>query len=707
MTKKDTLIAGVKRVGRLLAVAAKSKKTLSAIQLKDASSILANAKMALRREKYLNAKAVIACNTQRKSIQASVKDASLSPADSRKSLAKAVTQASKLSSEAKRITSAIASLNNLSSDLRRYAGEESQTYKDDKGHGSDSAIPAPQKADPVGADATGGSAPMVPAEAPPLDVKDKAQGAPTGADGAIEGGTVTGTKAQAQKLYAQAIKLVKESAKETDAKKKASLARRASIIEKHADKLIAGKVPGVQDGTGPYGMKGDNPATGRQKGDCSKDVKEKAKKKVKSSVNSQKVQANKTVFAAQDRVLLTDGTVGTVSSITGSKMIVSVGGIEKTVVSSTVKKIVACGSDKKDDKKKTSLKDKISNAIGKVRGSKKKKADIGEETPDIAMEGEVEVMGEAPAPMAQPAGGGETSVSKSEIKAIDFIEGEGYVVNKSENEVISFGEDKDGAQNYVQSMKRKAAIRARVHAKIKAKAGQQQDTIIDSADHATPEGSEAVTKKLKGLDQKGKDYGKTTKEEKVNPDTSMIGRASRRKTKATALTKDAPTDSSSLKKPGGTETIVSKIKGLTQQGKGYKSTKPNEKINPELSVFGKKNKVLSADNKKKTARLKELESSLLVDRAVKVGACTEADRAGQLEIMAELYESGPSEFKAYARLINQMEKNAGKEVGTSRTHKKIANSMVNKHPVIVEASDIMGVDGNGSLDAGDFFNDED
>ena len=210
MTKKDTLIAGVKRVGRLLAVAAKSKKTLSAIQLKEASSILANAKMALRREKYLNAKAVIACNTQRKSIQASVKDASLSPADSRKSLAKAVTQASKLSSEAKRITSAIASLNNLSSDLRRYAGEESQTYKDDKGHGSDSAIPAPQKADPVGADATGGSAPMVPAEAPPLDVKDKAQGAPTGADGAIEGGTVTGTKAQAQKLYAQAIKLVKE-----------------------------------------------------------------------------------------------------------------------------------------------------------------------------------------------------------------------------------------------------------------------------------------------------------------------------------------------------------------------------------------------------------------------------------------------------------------------------------------------------------------
>jgi len=783
MTIKDKLIADLVRAGRILSKVKEAKSKLSSIQTKEITDIVAKAKMALRREKFLNSRATKKNSDQRLAIKAGIKDSSISKESANENMKKSIQATAKLSKEAKKIEDALLSIANIEKDLKTYsAGEELE--KLDKGYTSTPSIKEPEKPEAVGTDATGSknkkeeslSDKPLKNKARPLQDGTGPHGRGMGPGKGKADGTGLKDKDKKESIKeAFKKKLHERIAKKKDAKKKEiesskevekeagkksdeKVAATNKKAESISDKSVEEKGKPKQDGTGPHG-RGAGPGKGKADGTGLKDKKSSDKKEVSASVKASKLydravklikeaanekdakkkkameiranvlerQADKiastiekksgnkeiekkagvekkaevekeadiAVFSAQDKVLLPDGTVGTVSSINGDKVMISVGGMEKEAIANTIKKITsydkesACGDNKEKKEKKMSIKEKISEAISKIKGSKK----TAQEGPEVAVEGEeigveIEKETETEAPKAESPE--EETVSKSEVKNISFVEGEGYVVNKSETEVISFGEDKEAAENYVEAMKKEATALTK-------------DTPTDSSTTKVPDGSEGISSKMKGLDQNSKDYGTTTKEEKVNPERAMVGKASK-KSKATAQTKDSPVDGATTKVPDGSENIVSKIKGLTQKSKGYTNTTSEEKVNPQLGVYAKKNKVLAESNKKKEARLKELESTILVDRAVKVGAITEADRSEQQQVLAELYATNMAEFKAYARLIENLEKQNKTASVTDRTHKKIASAMNNRNPVIVDGSE--GIKAKGSLDDGNFFEDE-
>lgn len=474
-------------------------------------------------------------------------------------------------------------------------------------------------------------------------------------------------KNRAKILYARAIKLIEEASKEKAAKK-TDLEKRASTLEAMADAILKNAAKKVK------ASKADQKAMPKA---APKAVPKKATKE-KTAVA--KTDAATAVFASGDAVLLADGSIGKVSTIDGDKLQVSIGGVDKEVLAQTVKKITEGCNVAEKPKKKLSIKEKVKEAISLIRSggktvAKTKTADI-DVIPAVAPDAPESTIEEV-----TESGG--NSVSTSEAKSLQFVDGLGWTVNESETEVVSFGEDKGAAEGYVQAKK----------------AAMQQDKVIDSADHAVPEGSEGVQKKLKGLDQTGKDYGTTTKEEKVNPQTSMIGKATKKT--ATGQNPGEPTDSTTSRVPDGSQDGQKVLKGLDQKGKGYSTTQPNQRVNEQFSMLASKNKILSESNKRMADRLSSLESTTLAGRAVKVGAITEEQRTGQIAILADLYSNSRAEFNAYSRLIANLE--SQDDMVGNRTVAKVRSAMANKKAIVVEASDASPID--SSLENGTFFED--
>jgi hypothetical protein len=73
-------------------------------------------------------------------------------------------------------------------------------------------------------------------------------------------------------------------------------------------------------------------------------------------------------------------------------------------------------------------------------------------------------------------------------------------------------------------------------------------------------------------------------------------------------------------------------------------------------------------------------------------------------VLAELYQNSPAEFKAYSRLIANLESNAEKTPTlASRGVKKVEASLLGRKSTLVDGSET--VRGSGSLENGTLFDD--
>jgi predicted DNA-binding transcriptional regulator YafY len=144
-----------------------------------------------------------------------------------------------------------------------------------------------------------------------------------------------------------------------------------------------------------------------------------------------------------------------------------------------------------------------------------------------------------------------------------------------------------------------------------------------------------------------------------------------------------------------------KLKGLDQAAKDYGNTTKEQQVNPQFSAIARKNQILASTLNEHKLRLSVVEAKLVVDRAVKVGASAEAQRLEQETVLAELYRSSPAEFKAYARLIADLETNSGKKDIAMRTVDKVKAAMEKRGSLVVEGSE----GSSHSLDTGNFFDD--
>jgi hypothetical protein len=261
-----------------------------------------------------------------------------------------------------------------------------------------------------------------------------------------------------------------------------------------------------------------------------------------------------------------------------------------------------------------------------------------------------------------------TSETKTLVPSFDAAHGK-WMVNVSETETKAF-ESEEAAKSFISTSSKVTAA---------------EDKIIDSANTSKPEGSAGVASELKGLDQSGKDGGASTKDQKVDPQLSMIGAKGSLADRVKRAAADKIIQSGDTKVPDGTQGIAQTLKGLDQAGKDAGATKAEQKIDPELSVYAAKVDNLTTELTAKTARLKVLESKMLADRAVKVGAYTEEQREEQIGILAELYDHDMPGFKAFAMLIDSLEKGAEKATLSGREIRKVKAALEQK-PVLVDAS---------------------
>jgi len=330
--------------------------------------------------------------------------------------------------------------------------------------------------------------------------------------------------------------------------------------------------------------------------------------------------------------------------------------------------------------KTMSLKDRIAKAKDMVMANRKKKAEV----PAVAKDPK-DVKDVKPAPVAPAAkpevkpeikapgkSGGDsvmTSETKTLVPTFDASLGK-WMVNISETETKAF-ESEEAAKSFISTGSKKGSPKVAA-----------EDKIIDSADTAKPEGSAGVASELKGLDQSGKDGGATSKDQKVDPQLSMVGSLADRVKKAAA---DKIIQSGDTKVPDGTQGVAQTLKGLDMAGKDAGATRADQKIDSELSVYAAKLDNLSKEMTVKNSRLKELESKVLADRAVKVGASTEEQYDEQKSILAELYENDMPQFKAYARLVDSLEKNNEKSSLAGREIKRVKAALESR-PALVDAS---------------------
>jgi len=420
----------------------------------------------------------------------------------------------------KRVEDSIMATKNLIAEVDKSAASP-ELEQLEKGHASDSAIKAPEKAGVV-------------------------------ADGAV---VKSSLKARAKLLYTRAIALIKEADAEKDAVKKASLTRRASMLEKMGDSLVAKK----------------------------DDKDEKGKKEKKASVDVK----SEIVFAANDQCVMPDGVVGTVKSVNGEKMIVTVSGVDKESMVSVCKKVASDGAARPVEQapsapsapeapaaspeapvKTMSLKDRIAKAKAMVMANRVKKAEvpaIAKDPKDVKPEAKPEAKPmAAPAEKPAPKSGGDsvmTSETKTLVPTFDASLGK-WMVNISETETKAF-ESEEAAKSFISTGSKKVAA---------------EDKIIDSADTPKPEGSANVVKERKGLDQSGKDGGATSKDEKVDPQLSMIGTKATLADRVKKAAADKIIQSGDTAVPEGTQGVAQTLKGLDQSGKDACSTKADQKI---------------------------------------------------------------------------------------------------------------------------------
>jgi len=742
MAKNKRIMAGLDKVGHMLSRAKKTNRKLSSKQVLDARQTLKEATKELFRLRVMNSRNAKVIAEKRQALKKSVKESLITEADSKEEAKKLISSSVQNKVHAKRITASIEAVKKLAGELSSFAPapkkavkkeetkkEETKKVDSEKktfdkkeamrarikesvkkriaerrkkamedASQKEAASPRDEQLD-KGVDTSGQikDQPKVTVKAPdestPQNVgvdksgignEEELNTAPQMAKKPpVRSQKLSAKKLRAKNMYAKAVELVKKAEAEKDEKVKATLNRRASMLEKMADTLT----------------KPEEKKAGKEKPTLAEKKREAIRKRIaekkkqastasKKETASEEKEATTVTVAANDTVILPDGVVGKVSAVDGEKLMVNVGGVDKEVLSNSVKKVTSCDTSKgkeakPSDKKKTmSVSEKVREAIKAVKGGKKKTAQE-DVLPAVAEDAPLETVEE----IASEAG---DTVAQTDTKAVNYVDGLGWTVNKTENEVVNFGEDKEGAEAFVKSMsKNKKAVK--------------QDPIIDSANVQKPASQEDTVKKLKGLDQQGKDYGKTTKDEKVNPQTSMIGKASKQKT-ATDHTPDSPVDSATTKRPSPSEDISKKLRGLDQQGKDYGTTKADQKINPQLSVYARKNRIITETNKKQAERLAVVESRLLIDRAVKVGALTEEQRSNQETVLAELYANSRAEFNAFDRLIANLEKTKGTKVSVaSRLVKKIQNSVDNREHVPIDGESGMRT---GSLEDGTFFDEE-
>lgn len=573
---------------------------------------------------------------KKRAIRASVNEKLLTKEESLEENKKVMFASVSNSVNVKRLEESVMAVKNLISEIDKSAASP-ELEKLEKGYPSTDAIKAPETANVT-------------------------------TDGAV---VKSSLKARAKALYARALTLIKEAENEKNATKKASIVRRATMLEKMGDSLV--------------------PASKKDE----KDKKKTASVDVKSEI----------VFAANDRCVLPDGVVGTVKTIEGEKMVVTVAGTDRDTLVSVCRKVASDSAARPIEQapsapsqtapaapsapaseaqapvapKTMSLKDRIAKAKEVVMASRLKKAEVpavAKDPKDVKPEIKPEVKPEVK-PMDKPVGKSDgssvmTSETKTLVPSFDAAHGK-WMVNVSETETKAF-ESEEAAKSFISTSSKVRAA---------------EDKIIDSADTSKPEGSAGVASELKGLDQSGKDGGASTKDQKVDPQLSMIGTKDSPKESLADRVKKAAADkiiqSGDTKVPDGTQGVAQTLKGLDQTSKDGGATKSEQKIDPELSVYASKVENLSKELVGKTARLKELESKILADRAVKVGAYTEEQREEQMGILAELYDHDMPEFKAFARLIDSIEKGEKKDTLAGREIKKVKASL-EQRPVLVDAS---------------------
>lgn len=744
MIDNKKIMADLDRVGALIEGAKKSKVSLTASQVEDCRKVLKSATAALFRMRFSNFKEAKSIQVKRAALQKSISESLISKEDGQKE-ASAVSKTSVANRiRMKKIQSALESIRKLVAEINTLAASP-RLEQLEKGHESSADIKPPQKASAsvnaallarrkeafrkfVAArrakTASGEAVVSHQDEKDPkgntaeLDHKDHMTGAPSkdfapvitaakkvAADGTVtsfqdekdpKGNTaelshkehmqgaaspdfaqvITGMKVRGRRMYLAASSMLKKADVEKDAAKKAELMRRAGILEKMGDHLAAKVTASLAKTAAATPMTPEKKAADQTK------------------------EATTITYAANDQVLLPDGVVGKVSTINGEKMTVSVAGVDREVLTSTVKKITSGKEEKKAGTDpvvapaapasdavpatsaapaasvapKEGLAARIQKAVSVMRTGGKKTA-APEDAP-------VAKAPDAPkaqdAPKAMPVAGEGSPVSSVEAKTINFVDGVGWTVQVSANEVKSFGDDKAAAESFVKASGLNKTAK---------------DMMLDSANPKAPASQEGIQSKLKGLDTSGKDYGSTKGEQKVNEQFSMVK-------KSTALTKDSPVDSATTTAP---EQVVNqnKLKGLDQQGKDYGTTTGEQKVDPQFSAIARKNQILASTLSEQKMRLSVVESKLLVDRAVKVGALVEGQRSDQETVLAELYRNSPAEFKAYGRLITNLEANSGKKDIATRTVDRVKSAMERKGSLVVEASE--GT--SRSLDTGNFFDD--
>ena len=703
MADKKMLAASLDKVGTLISKAQSFKTKLSSAEVTEAKRTLGTAATELFVMRANARKASVELSNKREAVKKSMGEKLITTADAQKELKNIVIASAGKNSALRNIDASIDAIKKLSSELSKLSSTP-ELEQLDKGAKDDAAIKEPQSAtgskrvmsaamrkqimDRIAMrrkkatenvdDQLMGDGKVVPElkvdelGLKPQDSDPVSQGnavvleegspADNGSKGDATGDAlaedmVTARK-KAQAMLLRAAKLVEESEKEKDAAKKSATLRKAAMFERIADNLMVKKTAS----------------------------------KVEPRPAFAKTATNATVkktFSANEKVLLVDGSVATVKSANGNNLMVSVAGVIKNVLASTVKKISSAPAApvKTTATVGNSIADRISSALSFVRGSKKVKADNEDVLPAVVPGTELE--------KPKDASGAGATVQTNDSKAVSFNQDlNKWVVVISENEVVAF-DDEDSAKGFVAAASKKTAT---------------ADNMMDSANVTAPASQEEVQDALKGLDQSAKDGGATTKDQQVDPQQGPVGNnstASIRNRIATALNPKLPTDSSTDKPSSATESIVSKIKGLTQDNKGYTSTTKEQQIDPKLGPIKEasiqKVRILEAANQRLIASLSVSEGKLMADRAVKVGAIVEAQRADQEIVLAELYQNAPSEFKAYARLLSNLETTAANTPTTiaNRNVRKVEASLAQRKSTLVDGVSSNGT--SGSLDSGNFF----
>jgi hypothetical protein len=680
MVDKKKMSADLDKVGQVIATAKNAGSKLTPDQVTDSKKTLGVLATELFRMRAQASTEVEGVQTKRAALKKSSDENMISRDDSAKEARALMVTSATAKTKLAQVQEAIDAIKRLAAEVSKLAASP-ELEKLDKGHASSEAIKAPQKASASKKTAVEQPAEQLKGEGkivPELKSKEiglkpqDSEPISQGKDETLEEGvpeesnkkgeatgdaiaepTVTASrKARAGVLLKKAMELIATADKETDATKKATTMRRAAMLEKMADHLTSTKKATVAKTASV----------------------EKAAETKEAAIPT---------LASNDQVLLADGSIGTVKSVYGDKAVVSVAGVDKEIIAMTCKKVNATAKVEEKKPVSSSIADKISAAVATVRASKKVKAD---ELPADASPAAV------PGSETKPASGASTVQTLKSNAATFNPNTNKWEVAESSTKIMEFP-DEESAKGHIAAKKTAA----------------EKPEIIDSANPKAPDSQEDVVKNLKGLDQQGKDYGKTEKSEKMDEQQGPVGHVAAKT--ATTDNPGQPVDSATQKASGAEESIVSKIRGLTQDAKGYKSTTKEQVMDPklgplkEVTAAVEKARILELSNKKMSGQLAIAVGKLLTDRAVKVGAISEANRAEQETIMAELHQNSPSEFNAYARLIANLEKQAG-ETPTlaNRGVKRVEAALQDRKSRLVDATTPSTK--MGSLDEGTLFEDE-